>query len=144
MQELSNKVIQKYNYTKAKEFVDNELFRLKHLGIKLMCLIPPNAGRQISLLDKVDGTLQNGSKQEKYVEKKDYLEKEIQKELEKHSSSLGLLTKDEKKLFEEMYINQNCDYDIEEKLVWSHSKVLHLRKSFIIKIALSMGMDFEK
>ena len=109
-----------------------------------MCLLPPNAGRQISLLDKVDGTLQNGSKQEKYVEKKDYLEKEIQKELEKHSSSLGLLTKDEKKLFEEMYINQNCDYDIEEKLVWSHSKVLHLRKSFIIKIALSMGMDFEK
>ena len=144
MKELSDKEIKRFNYTKVKEYVEDELSYLTHLGTKLFCLLPPGAGRQISFLEKVDGTIQNGSRQEKYVEKKDYLENEIQKELEKHSSSLGLLTKDEKKLFEEMYINQNCDYDIEEKLVWSHSKVLHLRKSFIIKIALSMGMDFEK
>ena len=45
---------------------------------------------------------------------------------------------------EELYIYQNTEFDISEKYGWSRSKVVHLKKSFIIKIALSKGMDYEK
>ena len=36
------------------------------------------------------------------------------------------------------------ELDIQEKLGWSYNKISRLRKSFIIKLALSKGMDFEK
>ena len=144
MQELSNKIIRKYNYIKAKEFVDDLLFDLKHLGVKLMCLLPPDAGRKIDFLDKVNESRSNSSKQERYVEKKEIIEQNIKKELEKIADSLSKLSIDEKLVFEELYIYQNTDYDIEEKLGWSHNKINHIKKSMIIKIALSKGEDYEK
>lgn len=144
MQELSNKIIRKYNYTKAKVFVDDLLFDLKHLGVKLTCLLPPDAGRTISFLDKVCESRSNSSKQEIYVEKKEIIEQDIKKELDKIEDSLSKLSIDEKLMFEEMYIYQNTDYDIEEKLGWSHNKINHIKKSMIIKIALSKGEDYEK
>ena len=144
MQELSNKIIRKYNYIKAKEFVDDLLFDLKHLGIKLMCLLPPDAGRKIDLLDKVNESRSNSSKQERYVEKKELIEQAIEKELERIEDSISKLSIDEKLIFEEMYIYQNTDYEIEEKLGWSHNKINHIKKSMIIKIALSKGEYYEK
>ena len=144
MQELSNKIIRKYNYIKAKEFVDDLLFDLKHLGIKLMCLLPPDAGRKIDFLDKVNESRSNSSKQERYVEKKELIEQAIEKELERIEDSISKLSIDEKLIFEEMYIYQNTDYEIEEKLGWSHNKINHIKKSMIIKIALSKGEDYEK
>ena len=53
------------------------------------------------------------------------------------------MTNNEKLLFEEIYIYQNKDFDIEEKLGWSKNKMLHIKKSLIIKISLSNGKDFE-
>ncbi len=144
MQELSNKIIRKYNYIKAKEFVDDLLFDLKHLGIKLMCLLPPDAGRKIDFLDKVNESRSNSSKQERYVEKKELIEQAIEKELERIEDSISKLSIDEKLIFEEMYIYQNTDYEIEEKLGWSHNKINHIKKSMIIKIALSKGEYYEK
>ena len=144
MQELSNKIIRKYNYIKAKEFVDDLLFDLKHLGIKLMCLLPPDAGRKIDFLDKVNESRSNSSKQERYVEKKELIEQAIEKELERIEDSISKLSLDEKLIFEEMYIYQNTDYEIEEKLGWSHNKINHIKKSMIIKIALSKGEYYEK
>lgn len=143
MLELSNKEIKRYNYIKTKEYVDDILFDLKHLGTKLMCLTPPDSGRHVSFLDKVQESKTKGSKIEKYIEKKDYIEREIKKELSKIEDSILLMTPNEKLLFEEVYIYQNTDFDIEEKLGWSHKKVLHIKKSFVIKIALSRGKDFE-
>ena len=144
MNVLSYKIINKYNYHKAKEFVDDELFNIKFLGTKLMCLLPPNAGRRISELDKVDGSRILSSKQEQYVEKKDYLEREIEKEKLLHEESFKLMTEEEITIFEESYIYQLSDLDISEKYIISTTKINHLRKSFIIKFALSKGMDFEK
>ena len=129
MKELSDKEIKRFNYTKVKEYVEDELSYLTHLGTKLFCLLPPGAGRQISFLEKVDGTIQNGSRQEKYVEKKDYLERQIKEEL---------------MVFEELYIFQTTVENLEEKTGWSKNKVVHIKKSFMIKFSLSMGMDFEK
>ena len=143
MKELLNKEIKRYNYNKTKDFVEDELSYLSHLGTKLFCLLPPGAGRTISFLEKVDGTKPNGSAQEKYVEKKDYLERELKKEIEKYEDNLRLMTEDEKLIFEEMFIYQTTDFDIEEKTGWSKKRILHVKKSFVIKFALSMGVDFE-
>ena len=137
-------MISKYNYSKVKEFVEDELFNIKFLGTKLMCLLPPDAGRQMSSKDKVDVSFPNGSKQEKYVEKKDYLEREIEKEKLLHKDSLDLMTEEEIIIFEETFIYQLSDFQIEDKYLWSNTKINRLRKSFMIKYALSKGMDFEK
>ena len=144
MQELSNKIIRKYNYIKAKEFVDDLLFDLKHLSVKLMCLLPPDAGRKIDFMERVNESRSNSSKQERYVEKKELIEQAIEKELERIEDSISKLSIDEKLIFEEMYIYQNTDYEIEEKLGWSHNKINHIKKSMIIKIALSKGEYYEK
>ena len=88
MLELSEKEIKRYNYHKTKEYVDNLLLNLRHLGTKLTCLLPPGSGRQINFLDKVQESRTTGSKIEKYIEKKDLLEREINKELKKHEKSI--------------------------------------------------------
>lgn len=108
-----------------------------------MCLLPPDAGRQINLLDKVSVSYGKSSKQEKFVEKKDYIEREIEKELEKHDDSLALLTDEETVLLKEEFIYQNNIVQIEEKYGWSIDKIKHLRKSYMIKFALSKGEYFE-
>lgn len=144
MKELSDKEIKRYNYTKVKEYVEDELSYLTHLGTKLFCLLPPGAGRQMSFLEKVDGTVQTGSKQEKYVEKKDYLERAIKSELKRFEEHFKIMTKGELKVFEELYIFQNTVEGLEEKTGWSKNKIVHIKKSFMIKLTLSMGMDFEK
>ena len=144
MNVLSNKIINKYNYSKVKDYVEDELFNIKFLGTKLMCLLPPDAGRQMINIDKVDSSHSNTSKLEKYVEKKDYLEREIEKEKLLHKESFDLMTEDEIIIFEEMFIYQNTDLQISEKYDWSNTKINRLKKSFMIKFALSKGMDFEK
>ena len=144
MNVLSNKIINKYNYSKVKDYVEDELFNIKFLGTKLMCLLPPDAGRQMINIDKVDSSHSNTSKLEKYVEKKDYLEREIEKEKTLHKESFDLMTEDEIIIFEEMFIYQNTDLQISEKYDWSNTKINRLKKSFMIKFALSKGMDFEK
>ena len=144
MNVLSKKIISKYNYSKTKEYVEDELFTIKHLGTKLMCLLPPDAGRNISTSDRVDSNYSLGSKQERYVEKKDQLERELEKEKHKYNESFKLMTEDELIIFEEMFIYQLSDIDIEDKYGWSNTKINHLRKSFMIKFALSKGMYFEK
>ena len=100
MKELSDKEIKRYNYTKVKEYVEDELSYLTHLGTKLFCLLPPGAGRQMSFLEKVDGTKQNGSRQEKYIEKKDHLERAIKSELKRFEDYFKIMTKGELKVFE--------------------------------------------
>lgn len=144
MKELSLKEIRRYNYSKVKDYVEDELAYLSHLGTKLSCLLPPDAGRQMSFMERVDGIKTIGSKQEKYVEKKDILEQEIKKELNRLEDNLKLMTKDELLVFEEVYIYQSTDETLEERYCWSRNKILHMKKSFSIKLALSMGMDFEK
>ena len=144
MKELSDKEIKRFNYTKVKEYIEDELSYLTHLGTKLFCLLPPGAGRQISFLEKVDGTVQNGSRQEKYVEKKDYLERQIKEEKKKYEENFKIMTKEELMVFEELYIFQTTVENLEEKTGWSKNKVVHIKKSFMIKFSLSMGMDFEK
>ncbi len=143
MEVLSVKMIGKYDYIKTKNYVEEELFNLKILGTRLMCLLPPDAGRQINLLDKVSASYGKSSKQEKFVEKKDYIEREIEKELEKHGDSLALLTDEETVLLKEEFIYQNNIVQIEEKYGWSIDKIKHLRKSYMIKFALSKGEYFE-
>ena len=143
MKELSNKEIKRYNYTKVKDYVENEFAYLSHLGTKLYCLLPPDAGRQISFLDKVDGTITSGSKTERYIEKKDLLERKIKEELDKYEYNFKLMTKDELLIFEEFYIHQSTEEGLEEKLGWSKNKIVHMKKSFMIKFTLSMGIDFE-
>jgi len=144
MQELSSKIIRKYNYVKTKDFVEDLLFDLKHLGLKLTCLLPPNAGRQISFMEKVYESKGNSSKQERYLEKKEQIEYEIKKELEKLEDSISLLSENERIVFEETFIYQNMDSDVEDKYGWSHVKTVHIKKSMIIKIALSKGAYYEK
>lgn len=144
MKELALKEIKRYNYSKVKDYVEDELAYLSHLGTKLSCLLPPDAGRQMSFIERVDGTRPNGSKQEKYVEKKELLEQEIKKEINRLDNNLKLMTKDELLIFEEVYIYQTTDDTLEERYCWSRNKILHMKKSFAIKFALSMGMDFEK
>ena len=144
MNVLSSKMIGKYNYPKVKEYVEDELFNITFLGTKLMCLLPPDAGRQICTSEKVDSSHALGSKQEKYVEKKDYLEREIEKEKALHQESFELMTDEEITIFEETFIYQLSDLQIEDKYTWSNTKINRLRKSFMIKFALSKGMDFEK
>ena len=58
MEVLSVKMIGKYDYIKTKNYVEEELFNLKILGTRLMCLLPPDAGRQINLLDKVSENME--------------------------------------------------------------------------------------
>ena len=72
-----------------------------------------------------------------------YNKREIKKEIEKYEDNLRLMTEDEKLIFEEMFIYQTTDFDIEEKTGWSKKRILHVKKSFVIKFALSMGVDFE-
>lgn len=144
MQELSVKEIKRYNYSKAKEYVDELLFDLKHISTKLVCLLPPGYTHQLSFVDKVQESHTNNSKIELYIENKDYYERQIKKELEKLKNNIEVLTENEKTIFEETYIFQNTDIDVQEKLGWSYNKINRLRKSFIIKLALSKGMDFEK
>ena len=144
MNMLSLKIIRGYDYIKAKRFVEDELYGVKILGTKLTCLLPPTAGRQISLLDKVDTSMTNGSKQEKYVEKKDLIEKRLKEEINKHQDVLDLMTEEEMIIFEEEYINQITGFEIEEKYKWSTLKVNHIKKSFIIKFALARGQDIKK
>ena len=79
MKELSNKEIKRYNYTKVKDYVENEFAYLSHLGTKLYCLLPPDAGRQISFLDKVDGTITSGSKTDDILKRKIYLKEKLKK-----------------------------------------------------------------
>ena len=143
METLSVKMIKKYDYIKAKNYVEDELYNLKILGTRLMCLLPPDAGRQINLLDKVCESRSRGSKQEKYVEKLDYLEREIDNEFKKHEDSIALLNEEEIVLLKEDFIYQSKGIDIWEKYGWTVDKVKHLRKSYIIKIALSKGQYFE-
>ena len=144
MNTLSLKILRGYDYIKAKRFVEDELYGVKILGTKFTCLLPPTAGRQISLLDKVDTSITNGSKQEKYVEKKDLIEKRLKEEISKHQDVLDLMTEEEMIIFEEEYINQITGFEIEEKYKWSTLKVNHIKKSFIIKFALARGQDIEK
>ena len=144
MQEISVKEIKRYDFIRTKKYVDDLLFNLKHYSMKLLCLLPPGANVKVDLIDKVQESRTNTSKIEKYIEKKDYLEPMIKEELNKISNSIKLMTENEKTMFEELYIYQNTEFDISEKYGWSRSKVVHLKKSFIIKIALSKGMDYEK
>ena len=109
-----------------------------------MCILPPDAGRQINNNERVDGSIINGSKQEKYLEKKDYIEREIQKELDKHKNSLDLFVEDEMVVFKEEFIYQNSYEEIEEKYGWSLEKIKHIKKSYMIKFALSKGVYYEK
>lgn len=143
MQELSLKEIKRYNYAKTKEYVDDELFELKHLGTKLVCLLPPGLSRNISFVDKVQESHTNQSNVETYIEKKDYLERKIKDELKNFEDSLKIMSIDEKIVFEASYIFQNTDMEIMERYDWSRNKLLHVRKSFIIKFSLSKGKDFE-
>jgi len=144
MKMLSIKMIKKYDYKKTKEYVEDELYNLKILGTRLMCLLPPDAGRQISNNERVDGSITNGSKQEKYIEKKDYIEREIKKEFEKHKNSFDLFVEDEMVVFKEEFIYQNSYEEIEEKYGWSLEKIKHIKKSYMIKFALSKGVYYEK
>ena len=144
MKELSDKEIKMYNYIKVKDFVDNELSYLSHLGTKLFCLLPPGASRKISFMEKVDCSPSNSSSQERFVEKKDELERKIKNELNKYNDNFRIMTKDELIAFEELYIYQATEENIEEKTGWSRNKLVHMKKSFMIKFALSMGADFEK
>ena len=48
MKMLSLKMIKNYDYKKTKEYVEDELYNLKILGTRLMCILPPDAGRQIN------------------------------------------------------------------------------------------------
>lgn len=144
MKELTLKEINRFNYVKTRKYVDKELSYLSHLGMKLTCLLPPDAGRQLSFTDKVNLSLPNSSKQEKYVEKKDYLEYQIKTEINKIKDILLKMSKDELFIFEKIYIYQNTEDDIMEENNWSESKLIRIKKSFIIKFALSKGIDFEK
>lgn len=144
MKTLSEKIISRYNYSKIRDYVENDLFRLIELGIKLTCLLPPGAERRIFLLENVNESKSSESKQEKYIEKKDYIEREIKKEMEKNKDSFNLMTEEEMIIFEEIFIYQNTEQGIEEKYCWSKNKIIHLKKSFLIKYALSKGQDFEK
>ena len=144
MNMLSIKIIKGYDYKKAKKFVEDELYYIKILGTKLTCLLPPNAGRTINSSEKVDGSIINGSKQEKYIEKKDSIERALHDEIEKYQDVFDLMTDDEMTIFEEEYINQSTSFEIEEKYKWSTLKVNHIKKSFVIKFALAKGQDIEK
>ena len=144
MKMLSLKMIRNYDYRKTKEFVEDELYNLKILGTRLMCILPPDAGRNISNNDKVDGSFTNGSKTERYIEKKDSIEREINKELDKHKDSLDLFVEDEMVIFKEEFIYQSSYEEIEDKYGWSLEKIKHIKKSYMIKYALSKGMYFEK
>ena len=144
MKMLSLKMIKNYDYKKTKEYVEDELYNLKILGTRLMCILPPDAGRRINNNERVDGSIINGSKQEKYVEKKDYIEREIQKELDKHKNSFDLFIEDEMVVFKEEFIYQNSYEEIEEKYGWSIEKIKHIKKSYMIKFALSKGVYYEK
>lgn len=144
MQTLSIKMIKKYDYIKVREYVEDELYNLKILGTRLMCLLPPDAGRHINTLDKVDGSYSHESKLEKYVEKKEYIEKELEKEMIKHSDSFAIMNNEEITVLKEEFIYQNTMSDMEEKYGWSLEKIKHLKKSYMIKYALSNGKYFEK
>lgn len=144
MKELTLREINRFDYQKTRKFVDKELAYLSHLGTKLTCLLPPNAGRQLSFTDKVSLSFSNSSKQEKYVEKKDYIEYQIKTEIDKIKDSLLKMSKDELFIFEKIYIYQNTETDIMDETSWSQSKLIRIKKSFIIKFALSKGIDFEK
>ena len=144
MQTLSLKMIKKYDYRKTRDFVEDELFNLKVLGTRLMCLLPPDAGRTIITNDKVDCSPSNSSKQESYVIKKEYIEKEIDKEMNNHKESFLIMNNEEMTILKEEFIYQNTLSDIEEKYGWSLEKIKHIKKSYIIKYALSKGKYFEK
>ena len=78
------------------------------------------------------------------LKKKEHIEKELEKEMNKHKDSFAILNNEEMIVLKEEFIYQNSLSDIEEKYGWSGAKIKHLKKSYMIKYALSNGKYFEK
>ena len=137
MKLLDNETIKKYDYKKTRANVDLFMKDYEENYFKYIGILPPNMTSHLCEI-RVQMSRVNSSKVEKYVIKKIETEQDFLEYLSTILSIVDNLTIEEQHYFKGTYFIGNSESIISEELKCAETRMIHIKKSCIIKFALAI------
>lgn len=137
MKLLDNKTIMKYDYKKTRANVDQFMKDYEENYFKYIGVLPPCLTSHLCEI-RVQMSRVNSSKVEKYVIKRIETEQEFLDYLNTILSIVDNLTIEEQHYFKGAFFIGNSENIISEELKCAETRIIHIKKSCIIKFALAI------
>ena len=137
MKLLSNEVIKKYNYQKTRYEVDKFMDDFEENYFKYISVLPPSITSHISEIN-VQSSRPSASAIERYVINVSEFKEEFLKNLKTVMKVVNTFTREEEQYFKKYYFRGISENDIMEDLKCSIKRIIHIKKSCIIKFALAL------
>ena len=145
MKLLKNEILVKYDYKKTKANVDKYMDRFGEDYFKYIGVLPPNITSHLCEV-KVQTSRTLSSSVERYVVQKIELEgeREFIDYLNTIFNIVDNFTEEEQHYFKGVYFLGNNENIISEELRCAIKKLIHIKKSCIIKFALAINQAVRK
>ncbi len=143
MKLLDNEIIKKYDYKLTKTNVDRFMKNFEEYYFKYIGILPPSITTHLCEV-KVQISRVSSSQVEKYVIKKIESEKDFLDYLNTILSIVDNLSIEEQHYFKGTYFIGNSESIIAEELRCAYTRMVHIKKSCIIKFALAIERAVEK
>ena len=142
MKLLNNEAIIKYDYKKTKANVDDFMKGFEENYFKYISVLPPNITSHLCEI-RVQMSRVSSSPVEKYVIKKISSENDFIEYLNAILNIVDNLTNEEQHYFKGSYFLGNSESLIAEELRCAKKRIVHIKKSAIIKFALAIDRAVE-
>jgi len=142
MKLLDNKTIKKYDYKKTKANVDIFMKDFEENYFRYIGILPPNITSHLCEI-RVQMSRVNSSQVEKYVIKKIESENDFLEYLNTILCIVDNMTIEEQHYFKGTYFIGNSESIIAEELRCAETRIIHIKKSTIIKFALAINRQVE-
>lgn len=138
MKLLSSEVIEKYDYKKTRSMVDEFMQEFEENYYRYINILPPSITSRLTEV-KVQLSGVPTSKVESYVIKRIECYEEYEKYLEAILRVVENFSAQEQHFFKSIYFIGNTELMLEDELQCSAKKIIHIKKSCIIKFALAFN-----
>jgi len=137
MRLLSNELIRKYDYQKTRFEVNKFMDRFEEIYFKYFSILPPSITSHISEV-KVQSSRSSSSSLEKYVINTADLHEELLSKLTLVLKVVDTFTEEETYFFKLSFFWGASENTIMEKIKCSIKRIIHIKKSCVIKLALAL------
>ena len=137
MKLLSNEVIKKYDYQKTRSAVNEFMEGFEENYFRYISILPPSITSHLSEI-KVQTSMTSTSALERYIIKKIELEEEFIQNLDLVLKIVDGLTFEEQHYFKGVFFLGNSESMIMEELQCAEKRLIHIKKSCILKFALAI------